>query len=141
MAKDENKKTKKGKGKPHWLKGDSDENDLEKDPHEGDRGEAKREGKKVDESVKAGDHDCEKVHPNKSHKEWEAELRAKGKDREDHPQNYTSQSGEYDPHNENVNITRFIQNVMGKNYAEANKYLQVALEDKMRARISNITKK
>ena len=35
-----------------------------------------------------------------------------------------------------TDITRFIGEVSKKNYAEANKYLQAALEDKMKGRIA-----
>ena len=38
-------------------------------------------------------------------------------------------------------IVNFVKNVNEKNYAEANKYLQVALEEKMKDRISSIAKK
>lgn len=36
-----------------------------------------------------------------------------------------------------TDITKFISEVSQKNYAEANKYLQAALEDKMKQRIAD----
>ena len=37
---------------------------------------------------------------------------------------------------EQANINQFVARVCTKNYAEANKYLQAALEDKMKDRIA-----
>ena len=39
--------------------------------------------------------------------------------------------------NENCNIQQFIKCIIGKNYAEANKYLQGVLDEKFKARIRN----
>lgn len=39
---------------------------------------------------------------------------------------------------DNNDIVKFIQHVSEKNYAEANKYLQAALEAKMRERIEKV---
>ena len=71
--------------------------DIDVDPHEGDRGEAKREGKK----------------PKKPTVEEEGCI----------------------SQNEGNDVKRFISQVSRKNYAEANKYLQAALESKMKQRI------
>tara|TARA_R110002050_G_scaffold295301_1_gene454002 strand:- start:2698 stop:2832 length:135 start_codon:yes stop_codon:yes gene_type:complete len=38
----------------------------------------------------------------------------------------------------NDNIVKFIQHVSEKNYAEANKYLQAAIEAKMKNRIQKV---
>jgi hypothetical protein len=38
-------------------------------------------------------------------------------------------------------ILGFIKNMTEKNYAQANKYLQVSLEDKMKSRIEGAAKK
>ena len=71
-------------------------------------------------------HDCEKVHPDKSHKEWK-----EGED--EHDKNAASEG----PHKESNNVQQFIGNVSQKNYAAANKYLRAALEDKLKQRISD----
>ena len=41
-----------------------------------------------------------------------------------------------DTQKENTNINKFISQVSQKNYAEANKYLQAALEDKFKNRLA-----
>ena len=41
-----------------------------------------------------------------------------------------------DTQKENTNINKFISQVSQKNYAEANKYLQAALEGKFKSRIA-----
>ena len=45
---------------------------------------------------------------------------------------------DHDPqgYNEDTDVKRFISQVSQKNYAEANKYLRAALEDKMKSRIA-----
>jgi hypothetical protein len=37
--------------------------------------------------------------------------------------------------NEDCNIQQFIKSIIGKNYAEANKYLQGVLDEKFKSRI------
>ena len=86
----------------------------EKQPdHEGDRGEAKSSGKKPDEEEE------EKV-------EEGAKKVKKGKGKKDM----------VTLNLDSTNINRFISQVSQKNYAEANKYLRAALEDKMKSRIA-----
>ena len=85
-------------------------------------------------------HDCERVHPNMSHKKWEI-LNSKtdggpeGGYVAPRKKNYESVS------NENTNVLKFIGSISKKNYAEANKYLQLALEDKLKRRIATIASK
>jgi len=40
---------------------------------------------------------------------------------------------------ESANIVQFLRSLSEKNYAEANKYLQASLEDKMKGRIKRAT--
>ena len=42
---------------------------------------------------------------------------------------------------ETRNIHQFIKSIIGKNYAEANKYLQGVLDEKMKSKIQNSAKK
>jgi hypothetical protein len=60
-------------------------------------------------------HNCKKVHPDTSHKAWEKD----------------------NVKEENTNVLKFIGSISKKNYAAANKYLQLALEDKLRRRIAS----
>lgn len=42
---------------------------------------------------------------------------------------------------DNTNILNFLRSLSEKNYAEANKYLQASIEDKMKSRIEDATQK
>ena len=42
---------------------------------------------------------------------------------------------------DNTNILNFLRSLSEKNYAEANKYLQASMEDKMKSRIEDATQK
>ena len=44
-----------------------------------------------------------------------------------------------DVNKESANIAQFLKSLSEKNYAEANKYLQASMEDKMKARIKGAT--
>tara|TARA_R110002020_G_scaffold193509_6_gene394021 strand:+ start:459 stop:1049 length:591 start_codon:yes stop_codon:yes gene_type:complete len=90
------------------------------------------------------DHDCDKEHPDKSHEEWEKDnVKEEGKKKK----KKSSSNGKKGPkawgknlYGENVQkqgVSKFIANVSKKNYAVANKYLQSALEDKLKARIAD----
>jgi hypothetical protein len=85
-------------------------------------------------------HDCERVHPGKSHKAWEIlnsthDGGPAGGHEPGIKKNYESVS------NENTNVLKFIGSISKKNYAEANKYLQLALEDKLKRRIASTANK
>ena len=85
-------------------------------------------------------HDCERVHPGKSHKAWEIlnsthDGGPAGGHEPGIKKNYESVS------NENTNVLKFIGSISKKNYAQANKYLQLALEDKLKRRIASTANK
>ena len=42
---------------------------------------------------------------------------------------------------DNTNILNFLRGLSEKNYAEANKYLQASIEDKIKSRIEDATQK
>ena len=119
MAKSKNK----DKKLPHWLKKDGDKDGDkagDKDVKEESSKKAKGKGK---DKKNWGKHmlgekkKSAKSNSKKGPKAWGKNLYgedAKG------------------------NIIQYIKNVTEKNYAEANKYLQAALEDKMKQRIQTV---
>ena len=152
----------------------------------------KKKKEKGDKELEESEHDCDEVHPDKSHDEWKegkdehdknsaaegphgeamsaAEYRKKGIYVTDanHPEkggnvsksdplnlgknwvHYTpeekqkqrdkSKDGKQGEFKESAHMVGFIKSLTEKNYAEANKYLQAALEVKMKQRISTAAK-
>ena len=47
----------------------------------------------------------------------------------------------FDSRQYNLDVLQFVSNISEKNYAEANKYLQAAVESKIKGRIANTAKK
>tara|TARA_R110000751_G_scaffold243098_2_gene343306 strand:- start:40 stop:438 length:399 start_codon:yes stop_codon:yes gene_type:complete len=122
------KKKKTGKKLPPWLKDKGGKKGKEEGEDEHDKNSASEgphgEAMSADEYRKKGiyvtdskHHNCKKVHPDTSHKAWEKE-------------NVKEEA------NESIDVKRFISEISKKNYADANKYLQAALEDKMKSRIA-----
>lgn len=162
MLGEKKKKSKSSRksGDPRWSKEFWGE---ESDPK-------KNEDEDVEELEEAGTgHDCKEVHPDESHAEWEEgqdehdknsasegphgeskdkphkeeeeEELEEGKDK---PEWLKKKLGEDDGDEdikEEAAIPMFIKSLAEKNYAEANKYLQAAVENKLRGRIANTAKK
>jgi hypothetical protein len=64
-------------------------------------------------------HDCEKVHPDESHKQWKKGSKVS---------------------KESIDLLQFVKSVTEKNYAAANKYLQASIEAKMVDRMKEVPK-
>lgn len=83
-------------------------------------------GMSADEYRKKGIYVTDQNHPGKGEKKKKVEPKKGGMQQD---------PGEQGTYGENTHIVGFIKNVNEKNYAEANKYLQAALEAKMKDRI------
>ena len=64
-------------------------------------------------------HDCDKIHPDQSHKEWKKKSKVS---------------------EESIELLQFVKSLTEKNYAAANKYLQASVEAKMMNRMKEVPK-
>ena len=73
----------------------------------------------ADKQIQEEKHNCDKVHPDQSHKEWKKESEVS---------------------KESIDLLQFVKSLTEKNYAEANKYLQASVEAKMMDRMKEVPK-